>query len=183
MAVAAAADGICALGLGFVGRERSSGTQRRSVIITPLPANDRTSLPTMSAITIVEKADTPIWAQIGNRIKFLIRSGVYGPGDRLPSVRELAVELKINFNTVSKAYQNLERDGIIETKRGRGTFIADSGLDEEQLRKNPIELLIDELVSAADSQGMGNDELRYLIEKRLTKREAFHGKERDVEGQ
>nr|WP_245302033.1 GntR family transcriptional regulator [Symbiobacterium terraclitae] len=59
------------------------------------------------------------------QVRQAVASGVLRAGDRLPSVRDLAVELAVNPNTVAKAYQELEREGVIETPRGRGTFVAD----------------------------------------------------------
>lgn len=65
----------------------------------------------------------PIWEQIVNQVKELVLKGILAPEDKIPSVRELASSLIVNPNTVSKAYQELERQGIIETLRGRGTFV------------------------------------------------------------
>ncbi len=69
------------------------------------------------------RSQIPIWEQIVNQIKELVLKGILTPGDKIPSVRELASHLIVNPNTVSKAYQELERQGVIETMRGRGTFI------------------------------------------------------------
>lgn len=65
----------------------------------------------------------PIYLQIVNQVKRAVASGVLVPGDRLPTVRQLAVDLTINPNTVAKAYQELEREGVISTVPGRGTFV------------------------------------------------------------
>lgn len=70
------------------------------------------------------KSSKPIYEQIIEQIKFNIMKGYLKPGDAIPSVRKLALELKITPGTVSKAYQELERQQIIETIRGKGTFIA-----------------------------------------------------------
>lgn len=64
----------------------------------------------------------PIYAQIVQGVKTATAKGVLAPGTKLPSVRELATELAVNHNTVAKAYQELERDKVIEVIRGRGTF-------------------------------------------------------------
>ncbi|MFZ5640712.1 MAG: GntR family transcriptional regulator [Bacillota bacterium] len=82
-------------------------------------------------------AGVPIYIQIIDQVKRATASGLLKPGDQLPSVRELALELTINPNTVAKAYQELERDGVITTVRGRGTFIAEKVvrlLPEERVR-------------------------------------------------
>jgi GntR family transcriptional regulator len=68
---------------------------------------------------------TPIYRQLVDQVRQAVASGVLRAGDRLPSVRDLAVELAVNPNTVAKSYQELEREGVIETPRGRGSFIAD----------------------------------------------------------
>ena len=65
----------------------------------------------------------PIYQQIAHHVRRALARGMINPGDRLPSVRELAQRLKVNQNTVVHAYSQLEREGIIETRRGLGTFI------------------------------------------------------------
>jgi GntR family transcriptional regulator len=67
---------------------------------------------------------TPIWSQIEEGVRHLVASGALRPGDALPSVRDLAREQRINPNTVAKAYQRLAESGILETRRGEGTFVA-----------------------------------------------------------
>lgn len=75
-------------------------------------------------ISIDEDSRVPIWLQLRNRIVYLIESGSFHKGEKLPTVRELAVDLEVNYNTVSKVYQDIERDGYIVSKRGKGTFVA-----------------------------------------------------------
>ncbi|RMG10368.1 MAG: GntR family transcriptional regulator [Planctomycetota bacterium] len=65
----------------------------------------------------------PISEQITYRVLFAIAKGVYRPGDRLPTVREVAARLKVNPNTVSKAYRDLDRDGVLISRRGAGVFV------------------------------------------------------------
>lgn len=69
----------------------------------------------------------PIGDQIVYRVLYGIARGVYRPGDKLPSVREVAARLKVNPNTVAKAYRDLERDGVIESRRGTGVFVHEAG--------------------------------------------------------
>ena len=71
------------------------------------------------------RSRTPIYEQIIDSIKELVVKGVLIPGERLPSVRDMAKEMTLNPNTVQKAYQELERQGIISTLRGKGTFISE----------------------------------------------------------
>lgn len=72
----------------------------------------------------------PIYEQIVKKYKFMLLKKYLKPGDPIPSVRKLALELSITPGTVAKAYQELERSGMIQTIRGRGTFIADTPLPE-----------------------------------------------------
>lgn len=76
-------------------------------------------------ITLDFKGSKPIYEQITEQMKFDVMKGYLKPGDAIPSVRKLALELKITPGTVAKAYQELERQHIIMTIRGKGTFIAD----------------------------------------------------------
>src|SRR5438046_2920531 len=66
---------------------------------------------------------TPLYAQLERSIRFAIATGRLGIGDQLPTVRQLAVNLRINANTVAKVYAELERTGVLETRRGVGTFV------------------------------------------------------------
>src|SRR5437762_3851386 len=77
-------------------------------------------------INIDAKDPTPIYAQLDRGIRVAIATGKLRPGDRLPTVRQLAVDLRVNANTVAKVYLTLEREGVLVTRRGVGTFIADS---------------------------------------------------------
>jgi GntR family transcriptional regulator len=79
-------------------------------------------------IEIELELDIPVYHQIAYRIQELITAGELKPGDQLPTVRELAIRLGINFNTVARAYRLLDRDSVISTQRGRGTFVLDQDL-------------------------------------------------------
>ncbi len=69
------------------------------------------------------RSDTPVTNQIVEQIRAQLAAGVLKPGDQLPTVRALATELRINFNTVARAYRILDEAGIISTQQGRGTYI------------------------------------------------------------
>jgi GntR family transcriptional regulator len=75
-------------------------------------------------VTVDPRHPTPLHAQLSQAIRGAIASGRLGAGEQLPTVRQLAVELSINANTVSRVYVELERAGILETQRGVGTFVA-----------------------------------------------------------
>jgi GntR family transcriptional regulator len=84
------------------------------------------------------RADEPIFLQIVRQIEALVAEGTLKPGDQLPTVRELAIDLRINFSTVARAYRILDEQRLISTQRGRGTYIeepASSGIVPEQDHK------------------------------------------------
>ena len=78
----------------------------------------------MAIVTVDPRDATPIYAQLHRALRAAIAANRLKPGDQLPTVRQLAVELRINANTVARVYSELERAGIIDTKRGVGSFIA-----------------------------------------------------------
>src|SRR3989454_4443557 len=78
----------------------------------------------MSVVSIDPRDSTPIYAQIDQGLRAAIATSRLRPGDQLPTVRQLAVDLQVNANTVARVYAELERSGVIETKRGVGSFIS-----------------------------------------------------------
>ncbi|MCC3358621.1 GntR family transcriptional regulator [Bacillus sp. REN16] len=125
-----------------------------------------------------ERSNTPIWEQIVNQVKELILKEVLQPNDKLLSVRELSSTLLINPNTVSKAYQELERQGIIETRRGKGTFVSKQlpkRVDDEKVEeiKQSLKLLLVE----ASYLGINKETFVEWIEKYV---DELGGKDRDA---
>lgn len=113
----------------------------------------------------------PIYRQIVDQVRQAVAGGTLSPGDRLPPVRDLAVELAINPNTVARAYQDLEREGVIETSRGRGTFVSAGALkvaDEERMER--LAPVLDRLIAEAYLLGIPEDELTRLLHERLGER-------------
>jgi GntR family transcriptional regulator len=80
----------------------------------------------MATLTIDPRDKTPIYAQIEHGLRAAIATGRLGRGEQLPTVRQLAVELEVNANTVARVYAELERSGVLETRRGVGSFVAAS---------------------------------------------------------
>ena len=106
------------------------------------------------------KSGIPFYRQIIDQIRFGIASGKLKTGEQLPTVRALAVALKVNLNTVSKAYKELEIQKILESQQGTGTFIGVSKIkisDKEKQRK--IKSICSEFLSIASSYGFSVDEL------------------------
>lgn len=111
----------------------------------------------------------PIFEQIVLRVKDAIAQGVMTAGDRLPSVRELARDLTINPNTVARAYEALEADGVIVRRQGAGCFVSErgSGLAASE-RKRRLDELVHRLVTEGFHLGFGARELRDALSERLT---------------
>ena len=104
----------------------------------------------MAIVTVDPRDRTPLYAQLERALRAAIATGRLAAGDQLPTVRQLAVELSINANTVARVYAELERAGILETRRGVGTFVSASPakahppkLHERRLRAFVIRLLAD----------------------------------------
>jgi GntR family transcriptional regulator len=102
----------------------------------------------------------PFYRQIIDQIKYAIARGELRPGDQLPTVRQLAVDLAINPNTVGKAYSRLEILGILQTQQGSGTFISPQKVEVSELeRQEKLDTLCREFISSAASYGFTLDEL------------------------
>jgi GntR family transcriptional regulator len=94
-------------------------------------------------ISIDLRSDIPIYLQIVEQVRQLVASGELKPDDQLPTVRSMASDLRINFNTVSRAYRLLDEAGIISTQQGRGTYILEMPAPEtvERLRLESLDAL------------------------------------------
>ena len=113
----------------------------------------------------------PVWIQIKNRIAYLIGSGAFAEGDQLPTVRGLAAELDISYNTVNRAYMDLEREGYISTRKGRGTFVAPRrDIGANRAGDSPIELVIDDMIRACSHAGLADDDIVAMVQARLAHR-------------
>ena len=116
-------------------------------------------------INISNSSGEPIYLQISNQIKTMILEGKLKEGDSIPSMRVLATELRISFMTTKRAYEELERDGFIESYTGRGSFVKAQNLElykEEQLRR--AEALLLEAVDTAQKAGISMAELHELLD-------------------
>lgn len=100
----------------------------------------------------------PLWLQLRKRLVFLIDSGYYKPGDQLPKIRELAVEISINFNTVNKAYLSLQSDGYLRSVRGKGMFVADPLPGRGSGPEEDLEAVLDDCLHACKNMGLTYEE-------------------------
>ena len=116
-------------------------------------------------INISNSSGEPIFLQISNQIKTMILEGKLKEGDSIPSMRVLATALRISFMTTKRAYEELERDGFIESYTGRGSFVKAQNLElykEEQIRR--VETLLLEAVDTAKKAGISMSELHELLD-------------------
>lgn len=112
-------------------------------------------------ILIDFRSSQPIYTQIVEQIRQMINTGVLQPGDQLPTVRQLATDLRVNFNTVARAYRILDESGLISTQQGRGTYIWSQPSDEqsEHLRKQGLEDLTLHFLEQAQNLGYQAEEV------------------------
>ncbi|HVR41784.1 MAG TPA: GntR family transcriptional regulator [Thermoanaerobaculia bacterium] len=116
-------------------------------------------------ITIDARDPTPLYAQLDRAIRVAIATGKLAEGDRLPTVRQLAVDLRVNANTVAKVYLALERERIVETKRGVGTFVVGAPrLMPERTREKQLRAIAQRYLSDAALHGASRREaVEFLV--------------------
>lgn len=116
-------------------------------------------------IIISNNRNKPIYEQIKDQIIEMIMTNQLSPGEKIPSIRALAKQLKVSIITVQRAYEDLQREGFIETEIGRGTFVLEPNMDllrEENLKK--IETLLEEAVYLAKSSRLEYESLLKILE-------------------
>jgi DNA-binding transcriptional regulator YhcF (GntR family) len=96
-------------------------------------------------LTVDREAELPLGAQLAGRIRTALREGRLGPGDRLPSVRELAEGARVNVNTVRAVYARLEREGLVRSEHGRGTFVSGMPAGDDAATRRALRRQIAEL--------------------------------------
>ena len=111
----------------------------------------------------------PIYTQIVNQIQSQLANGILKPGDQLPTVRALASELRVNFNTVARAYRMLDEARIISTQQGRGTFITEKPPPEvsEKLRHESLNALTHRFITEAFRLGFSEREVSQMVRDNL----------------
>lgn len=129
-----------------------------------------------SDLVRLDPADhAPIYAQIERALRAAVATGRLAKGAQLPTVRQLAVELKVNANTVAKVYSELEREGLVETRRGVGTFIGESSQASLRHRSNKQALrdLAGRVLQDAAARGFSREE--FMAELQLQLKEEHDG--------
>ena len=107
----------------------------------------------------------PIYLQIADAVRAAVAAGVYRPGEVLPSLRAMAIKLHVNPNTVQRAYDELEREGMIYSQRGRGLFVAEQGAATAQSAAgNGVRRALDEAIRAGQVAGMTPVQVREIFD-------------------
>ena len=113
------------------------------------------------------KSGVPFYRQVIDQVKAAIATESLSPGDRLPTVRQLAVDLSINPNTVSRAYTELELTGLVETQMGSGTFVGNRLVKPDDVeRRRMLDQLCQEFLSRASTLGFTLDDVLQNLEQR-----------------
>ena len=121
-------------------------------------------------LNIDHSSGVPIYRQIMEQIKYSIAKGALRSGDRLPAIRQLSLELQVNPNTVVKAYSELEHAGVIETRRGMGTYVSDKKIEISQDGKMEIlTKLAERLAVEAVQLDVGEKELQEIVRQTLNR--------------
>ncbi len=123
----------------------------------------------MNRHSIDFNSSVPVYRQVIQAIKLEILSGRLQPGNQLPPIRELAKILKLNPNTVAKAYYNLEEEGFVESKMGSGNWVNFKNNKLDSLRKAMIEDEVKSFLERAFSLGGSIEDVKNLIERYMTK--------------
>ena len=124
------------------------------------------------------RLSTPVYQQVVDGVREAVAREWLRPGERLPSVRELAVQMTLNPNTVAKAYQELERQGVIEVVRGRGTFVGASPVESEsRAAKERVEEAVRSILVDAHYAGLDGDALVALFAEAVRDWEAGKGRD------
>jgi GntR family transcriptional regulator len=114
------------------------------------------------------KSGTPVYLQLVDQIRYAAASGALKSGEPLPPIRSLAEQLRVNRNTVAKAYAELESQGVIQTIQGKGCFLSENNSPfKKQVREKLLQKEIDSAVVTAHHLQVGRDEFLALIRERL----------------
>jgi len=120
-------------------------------------------------IKIDTSSFVPIYEQVKAQLKLRIATHIFKSHDPLPSIRELASELLINPNTVARAYRDLEREGFIYTRKGKGSFVSDESVSLISKKRTEIlNKIFDDAIEEAKKYQLAPNEIKRLFEQRTT---------------
>src|SRR5512133_1107747 len=127
------------------------------------------------------RSGLPIYIQIANQVQAQLAGGVLKPDDQLPTVRALAEELRVNFNTVARAYRLLDEARIISTQQGRGTYITEIPPPEtkEKLRHESLEALTERFIGESIRLGFSKGEVNQMLKDKLKSWNETESKEKE----
>jgi GntR family transcriptional regulator len=129
-------------------------------------------------MTIVFRLDSssgvPFYRQIIDQVLLAVGDGRLKPGTQLPTVRQLAVDLSVNLNTVAKAYREMEIRGIVQTQQGTGTFVAARAGAKSREKRKALQDLLDRLIANAEALGVPMED---LVEALVERAEQARGRE------
>ena len=115
-------------------------------------------------MNIDPSSHVPIYLQIADAVRAAVAAGVYRPGESLPSLRAMALEVHVNPNTVQRAYDALEREGLIYSQRGRGLFVAERGTASAQsMAGDGVRRTFDEAIRAGQIAGMSAEQVQSIF--------------------
>lgn len=129
--------------------------------MSPDPSSD------IQARLEIDRRDAmPIYAQLAEQIRLLVHRGTLRPGDAMPTVRALAVDLGVNANTVARVYRDLQREGVLRLERGLGTFVADAVAGEALSSQDleAVERKARQLVALARRSGLRAGEVKQMVD-------------------
>jgi GntR family transcriptional regulator len=123
-------------------------------------------------VAIDPRDPTPIYAQLDRSLRAAIATGRLRIGDQLPTVRQLAVDLRVNANTVARVYAELERAGVLETRRGVGSFVAAAGADARPAHEaaRRLDAFVTRVLADATAAGFSVDDVMAALKERRERR-------------
>lgn len=121
-------------------------------------------------LTLDFRSGVPIYVQLVEQVQQLVVNGQLQPGDQLPTVRQLASELRVNFNTVARAYRMLDEAGLISTQQGRGTYILDAPAEglTDRLKAETLEVQVARFLSELRRQGNDLENVQKIIDRQIS---------------
>ena len=111
-------------------------------------------------IQISFQTKEPIYYQVEEQLKFMITSGKLKSGDQLPTVRELAEQLDVNFNTIARVYRLLDKQGLVSSQRGRGCYVLDQTVSQKKKQSEMMAELTASYIRHCEELGLTKKEIR-----------------------